>query len=363
MPALTVVYLVLVLLYWYPATLFQWGSYGTFDDGVPLAYQLVRLLTVGMALAALIRRPTLSEKHLLYFVFSAWSISVSALEPTVVSGFLVFWATVLFLDKIDYSRVSLDRILTWMLPPIYATGLLEILGIVVSPHTYGDELRVVATFGGPNNAGIIFAAFSIYFLLKLKRRWTYASLIHFACCTGFVILTGSLSAALALGLCTLYLQPVVAVVGIALVSPFLLVNDFFVLKLHYLSLLLSGQDYGTASFGDRIGNTARLFNLLSNNTAFLFFGSGDASESDLLGVLGHSGIPGVMLFLLVIFTLPRNIFMALGLLQSLVTPFFWSFPSFQILAFLACYTESERSLATFVRIRTNHPGVLESPHA
>ncbi|AIO69131.1 membrane protein [Burkholderia oklahomensis] len=332
-------YFLFLIFYWSPAIVFQWGTYGIFDDAVPLWYKALRLIVPAYGFVVLARQPYYTPAHLLYFVFGAWCILASGDLSTIVNV-LVFCATLVVMQGKRIDASDLRKSIAASLPFVYGMGLLEVFGVFVSAHTYGSELRVVSTFGGPNNAGIIFSSWALYFILEFRKANRLWDLGNAVLCLCFVVLTGSLSAAVALGACALLLSWYLIVLAVLVVVPTFLINDFFVLKLTYLLAVLNGQGETTGSFSDRVDNIATIARFAGENFVNLTMGSGLHSESDFLSVLGQFGVVGLFLFIGILFTLPRNIFMLLGLLQSVVTPFFFSFPSFPLIALLAASVDS-----------------------
>ncbi|ALB96046.1 hypothetical protein [Burkholderia pseudomallei] len=327
-------YVLFLIFYWSPAIVLQWGTYGMFDDAVPMWYKALRLIVPAYGLVVLARQPYFTPAHLLYFVFGAWCVLVSGDLATSVNV-LVFCATLVIMKGVRIDAAALRRVILAALPFVYGMGLLEVFGVFVSAHTYGSELRVVSTFGGPNNAGIIFSSWALYFIIEFRNARRLRDLGHAAACVSFVVLTGSLSAAVALAACAFVLNGYLIVPAVLVVVPTFLINDFFMLKLSYLMATLNGQGETTGSFSDRVENVATIARVAGDNVVNLIVGSGLHSESDYLSVLGQFGVVGLILFICVLLTLPRSLFMLLGLLQSLVTPFFFSFPSFPLIALLA----------------------------
>ncbi|MCW0098702.1 hypothetical protein OIV54_31815, partial [Burkholderia pseudomallei] len=211
-------YVLFLIFYWSPAIVLQWGTYGMFDDAVPMWYKALRLIVPACGLVALARQPYYTPAHLLYFVFGAWCILVSGDLATSVNV-LVFCATLVIAKGVQIEAAALRRIIAIALPFVYGTGLLEVFGVFVSAHTYGSELRVVSTFGGPNNAGIIFSSWALYFIVEFRHARRLADLGHAIACVSFVVLTGSLSAAVALAACAFLLNGYLIVPAVLVVVP------------------------------------------------------------------------------------------------------------------------------------------------
>lgn len=74
-------YVLFLIFYWSPAIVLQWGTYGMFDDAVPMWYKALRLIVPAYGLVVLARQPCYTPAHLLYFVFGAWCVLVSGTSP------------------------------------------------------------------------------------------------------------------------------------------------------------------------------------------------------------------------------------------------------------------------------------------
>lgn len=72
------------------------------------------------------------------------------------------------------------------------------------------------------------------------------------------------------------------------------------------------------------------------------------AESDGLNVFGRFGFFGFAFFLMFICSLNFSIYLSLGMIQSLFTPFWFSFPSLSIILFISEY------------VRKNGYGIVKS---
>jgi len=332
---LAALYFIFVTLYWLPAILLNWGSYGAYDDPAPLGYKLLRVAIPIIALVALYLQPRFNYRDMLYFAFFNWAILTSLFDISTVISLVIFSSTILFIERINFSKINIDKLLFLLLPVFYCVGLFEVLGLLKSAHSYGEELRVVSTFGGPNNSGVIFGCFSVYFATTLKKKFNTFSFINFLLCVAFLFLSGSLSAIISFSVVLAFIFPKIIFFAPVVLIPILFINDFFLLKINYLVYAVSGAGETTGSFSDRLENFSYILATISSDPVNFLFGMDTTSESDFFGTLGRFGVIGLILLLTTISTLPKNRYLYLGLLQSLITPFLFSFPSFQVIIFFA----------------------------
>ncbi|WP_434630394.1 hypothetical protein [Chromobacterium sp. CV08] len=333
MRKLTLFYFYFICLYWYPATLLQWGSYGSVEEAIPAWFKLLRAVLVLVLVAQIASSPSINRKLVMPLAFFCYCVLLSPQLPAVIAlGTFVLSIAISY--KIRIATIDWDRhirLISWI---SYFACALEIAGIVVSPHSYGGELRVVATFGGPNNAGIILSGFALHHYLRFRDGRKLSDLLHFVGCTLVSLQTASLSATMAFALCLAALNPIIAVLLPVLLLATASVNDFLTLKIEHLMDTVNGGN-SIGSFNDRVDNINSIIGNFNASPLKALFGSRLGSESDYLGTLGQYGLVGVALLLLSLLPLRLNVFLALGLLQGVFTPFLFSFPSFAILFLLS----------------------------
>lgn len=332
---LAIFYLYFLSFYWYPATLFQWGSYGTFDDDVPLWFKSLRILLLIIMILQLVRAGAVKKWLLAPLIFVIYG-AISNPSMNSILSLVTFFLSIIIATSIKVGEINWDKHIRRISYVIYVTSIAELLGLVVSAHTYGEELRIVSTFGGPNNAGIIISGIAIYFFNNYRQTKQKIYFFHFVLCSILVMLTGSLSAVLAYSICITVLNPRFLLALPVFAGAALMANDFVALKIQYFIAILSGAGDTTAgSFTDRLENFSKIYNYFSSNILYMFFGSGVNSESDYFNLIGQYGLVGALLALLVFALFRPNIFITLGLIQGVVTPFIFSFPSFSIIYLLS----------------------------
>ncbi|WP_152680393.1 hypothetical protein [Chromobacterium subtsugae] len=334
-------YFYFVSLYWYPVTVMQWGSYGAVEESTPIWFKLLRVILVALLMLLLAARPSISKKIAFPLLFALYCI-FSAPDIVTITNAITFIVCIAICLKIDIRAVNWRRHIGIVSGISYLTALLEILGIVVSPHSYDGTLRIVATFGGPNNAAIILSGFALYHFMQLRKTRSIADLLHFLACSVLVLLTGSLSALIAFLLCMISLSPrlLLLVPPAAIAANF--ISDFISFKVEQFANLFSSNSQTIGTFSDRLENIQLIWRSFNASLGNALFGTTLTSESDYLNIISQHGLFGLALFLLAILALGIDIFLALGLLQGIFTPFLFPFPSFAILFLLSKIYQTEK---------------------
>ena len=333
-------YFYFVCLYWYPATIMQWGSYGAVEANTPMWFKLLRITLLALLIQLLLARPTLDKKIIFPLIFSIYCI-FSTPDIITITNAATFIACIAICLKIDTRAVNWKRHIGIVSFIGYLAALLEILGLVVSPHSYDDTLRLVATYGGPNNAAIILSGFALYHFMQLRKSRKLTDLMHFMLCSILVLLTGSLSALIAYLICMIALSPrvLLLVPPAAIAANF--ISDFISFKIEQFINLFNSSAETIGTFSDRLDNIQMIWDSFNASLGNALFGTMRTSESDYLNILSQYGLLGLSLFLLAIPALGVDIFLSLGLLQGIFTPFIFPFPSFAILFLLSRIYQNE----------------------
>ncbi|OHX20835.1 hypothetical protein [Chromobacterium sphagni] len=333
-------YFYFVCLYWYPATVMQWGSYGAVGENTPMWFKLLRIILLALLIQLLLARLTLDKKFISPLIFSIYCI-FSTPDIVTITNAVTFIACIAICLKIDIRAVNWKRHIGIVSCIGYLTALLEIIGVVVSPHSYDGTLRIVATYGGPNNAGIILSGFALYHFMQLRKNRKIADFLHFMICSILVLLTGSLSALIAYLICMIALSPRLLLLVLPAAIAANSISDFISFKIEQFINLFNSNAETISTFSDRLDNIQMIWGSFNASLGSALFGTMRTSESDYLNILSQYGLFGLSLFLIAIPALGVDIFLTLGLLQGIFTPFIFSFPSFAILLLLSRIYQKE----------------------
>lgn len=330
-------------LYFFPATLLGLGS-GIFSEDIPGWYKAARFLVI----LGLVGCHQLKFKPPLIFLLGLLSVAIFHFDGQWVAVFLLSIILIYVILNFDFASLSIKHFYILSSLMILA-GMAEVFQLYDSPHSYAGVTRVVSTLGGPNNAGIVSAAFCLFFLNKFKQGYRYLDLVYSVLSLLILFLTGSISSLIAFALVSIYVDKrIVLIFLLTLLLTLLDPSSYIFLKFENI---YEGIFYGESSLSrttvDRLDMIQNFIKIITTPAGFIW-GADYVAESDGLNVFGRFGFLGFAFFLMFICSLNFSIYLSLGMIQSLFTPFWFSFPSLSIILFISEY------------VRKNGYGIVKS---